>query len=149
MQVQKCERIVLTCVVDMVHRLQDIRSLAGQISKLENSHLRYGYSFAIMQQKFIDKIKNDVCNYEKLLFIALSRYSPRVGPQATSSMIFVQSASIPVANAVVFRASKLLLMKIVWERKLLVLLPFRTDKVCWEESAFKNLHSKIFESGHC
>ena len=29
--------------------------------------------------------------------------------------------------------------------KLLVLLPFRTDKISWEESAFKNLRMKIFE----
>ena len=72
-----------------------------------------------MQQTFMDKIQNGVCNYEKplSLLIALSRYSPRVGPQATSSMIFVQSTSTPVANAVVFRTCQLLLMKIVWKKK--------------------------------
>ena len=32
--------------------------------------------------------------------LLLNRYAPGVGPQATSSMIFVQSNSIQVANAV-------------------------------------------------
>ena len=47
----------------------DIRSLADYISKLEKCYFRYGYSFAIMHQEFIDKIQNDLCNYEKLLVL--------------------------------------------------------------------------------
>lgn len=47
----------------------DTRSLADYISKLEKCYFRYGYSFAIMHQEFIDKIQNDLCNYEKLLVL--------------------------------------------------------------------------------
>jgi len=76
------------------------------------------------------KFKMTFVTMKSYLLFCLSENSPRVGPQAISSITFVQSTSIRV---VFFRAFQLLLMKNRMRKKpftlkLLVSLPFRTDK---------------------